>query len=114
MHDVPHFDGGPRCEAWAESVGSFSLSPSAHHTEIARRSAWRSMELAVGQTVELMGVENAGLDITGKRGTVVEIPASGLVHVKIDDSSEVVCCWPENLKILTVTQASNGSNSTST
>lgn len=59
------------------------------------------MELAIGTTVELIGVENAGLDITGKRGIVTAIPGHGLVEVTIDDGSgAVVSCWPENLKIL--------------
>ena len=57
-------------------------------------------KLAIGQTVELMGVENAGLDITGTRGTVKDIPGSGLVSVKIDGRDEVVSAWPENLKII--------------
>ena len=61
--------------------------------------------LEIGQAVELMGVENAGLDISGKRGMVTEMPASGLVTVKIEGSSgEVVSVWPENLKILKSTQ----------
>ena len=58
------------------------------------------MEIQVGQAVELMGVENAGLDITGKRGTVKELLPGGLVSVAIDGSSDVVSSWPENLKIL--------------
>eukprot|EP00966_Prymnesium_polylepis_P077990 1807971-Prymnesium_polylepis.1 len=58
------------------------------------------MEIQIGQAVELMGVENAGLDITGKRGTVTEIPGHGLVSVKIDGTDDVVSAWPENLKIL--------------
>ena len=56
------------------------------------------MGLAAGQTVELMGVENAGLDITGQRGTVKEI-AHGLVSVTLESGS-VVSAWPENLKIV--------------
>ena len=58
------------------------------------------MEIQVGSIVELMGVENAGLDITGQRGTVTEMPASGLVSVAIEGSGAVVSSWPENLKIL--------------
>ena len=58
------------------------------------------MELEIGHTVELLGVENAGLDISGKRGTVTEIPGHGLVSVKIDGSGDIVSVWPENLKIL--------------
>ena len=42
--------------------------------------------MEVGQAVMLMGVENAGLDISGKRGTVTEVPGHGLVSVTIDDS----------------------------
>ena len=61
--------------------------------------------LEIGTVVELMGVENAGLDITGKRGTVTEIPGHGLVSVKIDGTGEVVSAWPENLKILSSAQA---------
>ena len=58
------------------------------------------MEISLGQAVELIGVENAGLDITGKQGTVTELPAHGLVSVTIDGSHDVVSVWPENLKIL--------------
>ena len=58
------------------------------------------MEIQVGSIVELMGVENAGLDITGQRGTVTEMPASGLVSVAIEGSGAVVSSWPENLKII--------------
>lgn len=58
------------------------------------------MEVQVGQTVELMGVENAGLDITGKRGAVTEVHAHGVVSVAIDGSDAVVSAWPENLKIV--------------
>ena len=58
------------------------------------------MEIHIGQAVELMAVENAGIDITGKRGTVTEIPGHGLVSVAIDGSGDVVSAWPENLKIL--------------
>ena len=57
------------------------------------------MEMEVGHTVELMGVENAGLDITGQRGTVTEIPAHGLVSVKLESGADV-SVWPENLKIV--------------
>ena len=59
-----------------------------------------AMEIQVGSIVELMGVENAGLDITGQRGTVTEMPASGLVSVAIEGSGAVVSSWPENLKII--------------
>ena len=72
------------------------------------------MELEVGHAVELMGVENAGLDITGKRGTVTEIPGHGLVSVKLDGSGDIVSAWPENLKILSSTQAADGRNSNAT
>ena len=66
------------------------------------------MALEIGQLVELMGVENAGLDITGKRGTVTEIPEHGLVSVTIDDGSgAVVSAWPENLKVVRSTQAAD-------
>ena len=59
-----------------------------------------SMEIQVGQAVELMAVENAGIDITGKRGLVTAIPGHGLVSVALDGSGAVVSVWPENLKIL--------------
>ena len=62
------------------------------------------MEVSVGAAVELMGVENAGLDITGTRGTVTQI-AHGLVSVAVDGSGEVVSAWPENLKIIRGTPA---------
>ena len=39
-------------------------------------------ELEIGQAVELMGVENAGLDITGTRGTVKSIQ-HGLVSGRL-------------------------------
>ena len=68
------------------------------------------MEIGVGQAVELMGVENAGLDITGTRGTVTHI-AHGLVSVAIDGSGEVVSAWPENLKIIRGTPAADGRDS---
>ena len=58
------------------------------------------MEIQVGQAVELMAVENAGIDITGKRGLVMAIPGHGLVSVALDGSGAVVSVWPENLKIL--------------
>ena len=48
------------------------------------------MEIQVGHFVELMGVENAGLDITGKRGTVKELCRGGIVSVAIDGSADVV------------------------
>ena len=57
------------------------------------------MELQVGQAVELMGVENAGLDITGQRGVVTAAPEHGLASVTLDGGA-VVSVWPENLKIL--------------
>ena len=57
------------------------------------------MEIQVGQAVELMAVENAGLDITGKRGTVTEIQSHGLVSVSIDGGGDV-SVWPENLKVV--------------
>mmetsp|Transcript_72456 Transcript_72456/g.120795 ORF Transcript_72456/g.120795 Transcript_72456/m.120795 type:complete len:124 (-) Transcript_72456:227-598(-) len=62
--------------------------------------------MEIGQAVELIGVENAGLDITGKRGTVTEIPGHGLISVTIDGSGAVVSAWPENLKILSCTRNS--------
>ena len=67
------------------------------------------MELEVGQTVELMAVENAGLDITGKRGTVTEIK-HGLVSVTLDGSDGVVSVWPENLKITSSARVADGSS----
>ena len=57
------------------------------------------MELQVGQAVELMGVENAGIDITGERGVVTAVPEHGLASVTLDGGA-VVSVWPENLKIL--------------
>ena len=59
-------------------------------------------ELAVGQAVELMGVENAGLDISGTTGVVTEIQGHGLVSVtyEANGSQAVVSVWPENLKIV--------------
>ena len=68
------------------------------------------MEVSVGAAVELMGVENAGLDITGTRGTVTQI-AHGLVSVAVDGSGEVVSAWPENLKILSSTPVARERNS---
>lgn len=57
-------------------------------------------DIQVGTTVELEGVENAGLDITGKRGVVTTIQ-HGLVSVTLDDAEKsVVSAWPENLKII--------------
>ena len=58
-----------------------------------------TMEIQIGQAVELMAVENAGIDITGKRGVVTAIPGHGLVSVALDGGA-VVSAWPENLKIL--------------
>ena len=57
------------------------------------------MELQVGQAVELMGVENAGIDITGERGVVTAVPEHGLASVTLDCGA-VLSVWPENLKIL--------------
>lgn len=57
------------------------------------------MELHVGQAVELMGVENSGIDITGERGVVTAVPEHGLASVTLDRGA-VVSVWPENLKIL--------------
>ena len=57
-------------------------------------------EIEIGMTVELLGVENAGLDITGKRGTVTEIPGHGLISITLDGGDGVVSSWPENLKIV--------------
>ena len=62
-------------------------------------------ELEIGQAVELMGVENAGLDITGQRGIVTEIKPGGLVSVTIDGTGAVISAWPENLKIVISTPA---------
>ena len=62
-------------------------------------SQTHKMEIQVGQAVELMAVENAGIDITGKRGVVTAIPGHGLVSVALDGGA-VVSAWPENLKIL--------------
>ena len=59
----------------------------------------RVMELQVGQAVELMGVENAGIDITGERGVVTAVPEHGLASVTLDCGA-VLSVWPENLKIL--------------
>ena len=56
--------------------------------------------MEIGQAVELIGVENAGLDITGQRGTVAEVHSHGLVAVKINGSDAVISVWPENLKIV--------------
>ena len=50
-----------------------------------------------------MGVENAGLDITGSRGTVTDMK-HGLITVKLDGSGAVVSAWPENLKMLRTAQ----------
>ena len=61
------------------------------------------MDIEVGQTVELMGVENAGIDLTGKRGIVkAELPG-GLVSVAIDGGDDVISVWPEHLKIVRAT-----------
>lgn len=59
-----------------------------------------TMEIQVGQAVELMAVENAGIDITGKRGMVTAVPGHGLISVALDGGVAVVSVWPENLKIL--------------
>mmetsp|Transcript_27930 Transcript_27930/g.50936 ORF Transcript_27930/g.50936 Transcript_27930/m.50936 type:complete len:91 (+) Transcript_27930:62-334(+) len=58
------------------------------------------MEFEIGQTVELMGVENAGLDITGRQGKVTKIPGHGLIIVALDGGVDCVSVWPENLKIV--------------
>ncbi len=68
------------------------------------------MEIAVGQAVELMGVENAGLDITGQRGIVTEIHGYGLISVSLDGSGSIVSAWPENLKIVSSVQVADGCN----
>ena len=61
------------------------------------------MDIEVGQTVELMGVENAGIDLTGKRGIVkCELPG-GLVSVAIHGGDDVISVWPEHLKIVRAT-----------
>ena len=76
------------------------------------------MELEIGSAVELMGVENAGLDITGTLGTVTEIPPSGLISVRLDGSGSIVSAWPENLKIVSAgssnTQPPQGGNNDGT
>ena len=47
------------------------------------------MEIAVGQTVVLQGVENAGIDLTGKRGTVTAELPGGLVSVALAGGADV-------------------------
>ena len=66
-------------------------------------------EVAIGSIVELMGVENAGIDISGKRGTVTAIPGHGLVSVQLDSNdvtstATIVSAWPENIKVLSSAQ----------
>ena len=58
------------------------------------------MEIAVGQTVVLQGVENAGIDLTGKRGTVTAELPGGLVSVALAGGEDVISVWPEHLKIV--------------
>ena len=53
--------------------------------------------MAIGQAVEITGVQIEGLEINGKRGTVTETPGRGLVSVTIDGSGEVVSVKAENL-----------------
>ena len=65
-------------------------------------------EIGVGQAVELMGVENAGIDITGKRGTVIKVPGHGLVSVALDGSGDVISAWPENLKVIRSAEVAGG------
>ena len=67
------------------------------------------MEIAVGQTVELEGIENAGLDLTGKRGKVIAELPSGLVSVALDGGDDVISVWPEHLKIVRATATSAAS-----
>ena len=63
----------------------------------------RRVSMEIGQAVELMGVENAGIDLTGKRGIVkAELPG-GLVSVAIDGGDDVISVWPEHLKIVRAT-----------
>ena len=69
------------------------------HRTIQSLASAPSMELEIGQTVELMGVENAGLDITGQQGSVTEFQRGGLVSVTLE-SGAVVSAWPENLKVV--------------
>ena len=64
-------------------------------------------ELEVGKAVEIMGVENSGIDITGQRGTVKEIHGHGLISVTIDGTGDVVSAWPENLKIIRTTHVAD-------
>ena len=45
--------------------------------------------MEIGTAVELMGVENAGLDITGQRGIVIADPGHGFVTVKLDGSGRM-------------------------
>jgi hypothetical protein len=58
------------------------------------------MEIAVGQTVVLQGVENAGIDLTGKRGTVTAELPGGLVSVALAGGADVISVWPEHLKVV--------------
>ena len=58
------------------------------------------MEIAVGQTVVLHGVENAGIDLTGKRGTVTAELPGGLVSVALAGGADVISVWPEHLKVV--------------
>ena len=63
-------------------------------------------EIQVGQVVELTAVENSEMDLTGQRGTVIALnQGSGLASVKIDGSGSEISVWPENLKIVSTTQA---------
>ena len=80
-------------------------------------ASYHVMELQVGQAVELMGVENAGIDITGERGVVTAVPEHGLASVTLDGGA-VLSVWPENLKILrssdtTPTKHTSGDNTSS-
>ena len=86
MRVCPAFDGDP------------CLLPS-DRQQGAPTASRRVMELQVGQAVELMGVENAGIDITGERGVVTAVPEHGLASVTLDRGA-VLSVWPENLKIL--------------
>ena len=58
------------------------------------------MEITVGQTVVLQGVENAGIDLTGKRGTVTAELPGGLVSVALAGGADVISVWPEHLKVV--------------
>ena len=63
-------------------------------------------EVQVGQVVELTVVENSEIDLTGQRGTVMEVnPRSGLALVKMDGSGSEISVAPVTLKIVSSTPA---------